>query len=224
MYLEQVAKTMCYKLYVQSNTDEDGKFNGVSQPVFNDIMKMGSGRQQKTLAGLDNVSHRYGHENFEKMVLTTRKLLDFAEGQGADVSSFQGPSGLESSIKAFQAFAKHEIFSHLQPNSSVAAHCLCRLLGGHAHDYCDTCEQCQADARRRPGRAPAQGDAQKCKACNERLFFSSDCPPECNGHQDHCDMCDQQFLIFENMRALLKMMEPQVLLLVWPHTLLLAPC
>ena len=75
-------------------------------------MSLAYGRRQKALAGLDNVSHRYGNENFEKMTETAKRLLRYAESFGLDVESFQGPKGLVSSIAAFQAFAKKDLLSN----------------------------------------------------------------------------------------------------------------
>ena len=200
------------------NTTEDGNFNGMCHDVFMDVIRLSCGQEQATLAGLDNVSHRYGHENFDKMRETVRRLLNYADCFGVVTSGF---AQLQESISAFQSFAKRDMLSHLQPHSTVGSHCLCRLLGGQEHAYGSTCGACsKATAKAAASAAKAANSAAShsqpppnlqavtCKDCQNRQCFSSDCPAECDGHPDHCELCDMQFILPANMRALLQTMKP----------------
>jgi hypothetical protein len=199
------------------NTAEDGKYNGMSYTLFLKVIQLSCGQEQATLAGLDNVSHRYGHENFDKMRDTSAKLLNYADCFGLDTAGF---ANLQESISAFQAFAKSDMLSHLQPHSTVGIHCLCRLLGGQEHVYGSTCGACSKATMKAMAAAAKAAksvanhsqpssipEAVTCKECATRRCFSSDCPAECSGHPDHCEMCDMQFVIPANMRALLQMMK-----------------
>jgi hypothetical protein len=211
-----------WREYKMQNTAEDGKYNGMGHNLFVEVIRLSCGQEQATLAGLDNVSHRYGHENFDKMRDMVRRLLNYADCFGLDTVGF---AQLEESISAFQSFAKRDMLSHLQPHSTVGSHCLCRLLGGQEHAYGSTCGACSkattkvAAAVAKAAKSVANHDqpssipqAVTCKDCATRRCFSSDCPAECDGHPDHCELCDMQFVLPANMRALLQMMKTPVVI------------
>ena len=234
----------------------------LSRTAFMQLVKLGTGGQQKALAGLDNISQRFGNENFDDLRELVRRICD--------VSPHQTTSRREqllSMIDDFQAFLKREFIKHLKPTSTCGAHCLTRLLGGLSVNEAKSCPDCAkavekaakdaekaakaaekaakaaekaakaaekasnaaginmpgsqaagaaeeavgATASTQPGshRATAStnsapGTTTKCKACIERLTYSSDCPASCGDHSEHCQQCNQLHVIFAEIHFLIE--------------------
>lgn len=165
--------------------------------------------QQKVLTGLDNISQRYGNENFEDLRQLVRRICDMAPHQlGAHVDS------LISRIDAYQTFLKTELAHHLQTTAPIAAHCLTRLLGGMSCKEADSCHECHSTAQNgkcKPSCRQAQCAAclsvisrGKCRACSERLMYCSDCPESCGDHSQHCSKCDEFYAIYAEVDVMIK--------------------
>ena len=95
-------------------------------------------------------------------------------------------------IDRYQQFLKRDLLDHLEPHSPVAAHCLCRLLGGQEAGY--KCSDCTSK--------------KTCNPCKDRAWYSTDCPASCGNHAQHCELCDLRFVIFADMRQLLDLLKP----------------
>ena len=169
----------------KNSTPEPGR---LSRSAFIQMATWGTGAQQKSLAGLDNISQRCGEENFDTMEDACKKMID----SNRELASYKSMTGR---IRAFEQFLKKEYVGHVETSSTVASHCIRRLTGGEEHGFSATCGGCRA-----PGGAP-------CKGCAARAEFASDCPASCGQHVDHCKMCDERFLIFKELRAMLAVLE-----------------
>jgi hypothetical protein len=77
-----------YVQSVEAQVDDDGVVlvddDGVevkdlmSKEHFMQLSKLATSGMQKSLAGLDNVSQRYGADNFKKMEVTCQKMIDLS--------------------------------------------------------------------------------------------------------------------------------------------------
>eukprot|EP00951_Prasinocladus_malaysianus_P007431 scaffold53397_cov29-Prasinocladus_malaysianus.AAC.1 len=179
--------------------DESGNmvstYDGVSRAVFFQCAKLTTAGQQKTLAGLDNISFRYGSENFASTRSLVDTLIGLGVGVGIDLSLF---GRLKDRIDRYQDFVKTDLVTHLEPHSPVASHCLCRLLGGQSHNYdCKDCEKRRNNPRMKD----------QCQSCADRAAFSTDCPESCLTHDQHCEMCDQGHVIFASLEEMLSLIK-----------------
>eukprot|EP00951_Prasinocladus_malaysianus_P016054 scaffold124502_cov35-Prasinocladus_malaysianus.AAC.1 len=124
------------------------------------------------------------------------KLITSAECYDINLQAY---ATLTDRINAYQHFLKHEMLDHLVEHSPIAAHCMCRLLGGQEHGFnCHQCAEREASSRYRK---------KTCDACLERKAYCTDCPESCGGHAQHCDLCDQRYVIFEELRSMLRLLK-----------------
>ena len=163
------------------------KFPGtLKRSKFYKLCKLATGGQQKVLTGLDNISQRFGHENFEHIRLLVNRIVDLAP---QELSSHR--QTLMRHLDEFQHFLKYEYVSHLKPTSPCAAHCINRLLGGHEHGkHCLACEKLP--------------DGKKCKPCHERSVYCTDCPETIGNRDDHCKQCDELYQLFAELHCMLQ--------------------
>ena len=140
------------------------------------------------LTGLDNISQRYGAENFQHIRVLVQRIVDLAP----EVLSSHVDKLLQR-VNEYEHFLKRDYTSHLATTSPCAAHCLTRLLGGERHDYSAGCSACHK------ARTP------KCKGCQDRFIYSNDCPETCGDHSEHCEKCDQYYLIFAELHCMLQL-------------------
>ena len=172
-----------------------------------------AGGQQKSLAGLDNISQRFGNEIFQHV----RVLVNSIANMSPNLLSTLRDSLLQR-IDAFEYFLKREYVSHLMDTSPCSAHCITRLLGGLPHDEAVTCNDCRR-VKRHPGPSCLSCSPQssacrqciaccgmlgKCKACTARAVYCSDCPASCGEHEEHCSQCDEAIHIFAEMHVMMQ--------------------
>ena len=156
---------------------------------FMKMATLATGGQQKILTGLDNISQRYGNENFEDLRALVLRVCDTA------LHLFPShKKNLLTRIDKFQDFLKRDYVNHLRPTSTCAAHCLTRLLGGYSVSEAAACPDCIRLGPRKP-----------CKACKERRTFCTNCPESCGSHEDHCDQCDELFGIYSELDYMIQL-------------------
>ena len=97
---------------------------GISRSEHSEAVNISTATQQKSLAALDNISVRYGTENFKSMCSIINALAEKATGLG------QLAAQLRAKIQRLEAHLKSSLQDHLQPTSTCAAHCITCLLGG----------------------------------------------------------------------------------------------
>lgn len=77
MWRDHQAKHTTYVTGGDGN--EAKKYTGVSRAVFFRMAKQATARKQKTLAGLDNISFRYGSENFDTMRDLVARVVSYGD-------------------------------------------------------------------------------------------------------------------------------------------------
>jgi len=121
---------------------------GISRSEYIEAVNISTATQQKSLAALDNISVRYGTENFKSMCSIINALAEKATGLG------QLAAQLRAKIQRLEAHLKSSLQDHLLPTSTCAAHCITCLLGGQnefsnkcgasCNNHPDHCEMCDA--------------------------------------------------------------------------------
>ena len=167
----------------------------LSRKTFFKLAKLSTGGQHKVLTGLDNISQRFGVENFGHLKALVLRIVDM---EPDTLAPFKAP--LTEKIEEFEWFLRSDYKSHLQLSSPCGAHCLTRLLGGQPFDFVQSCSDC---AKKQSAARASAHPCAACKTCVERLTYSNDCPESCGDHTTHCSQCDEYFHIFAEIHFML---------------------
>ena len=178
-----------FKNYKKLHMDPEGSYCGISESKFYELSTIATpGGQQKTMAGLDNISQRYGNENFDLVRELIQNLLNINN----EIAYIY--QNLLNQINQLQDYLKYSFKKHLLKYSPVGWHCIGRAIGGVECDsICLECSKISIDA----------DEATTCQFCHENSLWSNDCPASCGNHSAFCPECNLIDLVFLEIDGIL---------------------